>query len=114
MLVQNRQSPTGTGKAGQAAPEQRHWRPSGLFRRARTGRRHVFRTMIAPAAWSNQASGTTVRRLSGGFMLAGWAGLAARMPPEQADRVAPKAVTPCDDREWFEWGCSWGATLFKG
>ena len=71
-------------------------------------RRQVFRTMITPAAWSNQASGASVRRLSGGFMLAGWAGLAARMPPEQANPVARKAVGGCDDREWFEWGCSWG------
>ena len=65
-------------------------------------RRQVFRTMITPAAWSNQASGASVRRLSGGFMLAGWAGLAARMPPEQANPVARKAVGGCDDREWFE------------
>jgi hypothetical protein len=36
------------------------------------------------------------------------------MPPKQANRVAPKSVGGCDDREWFEWGCSWGATLFRG
>ena len=67
--------------------------------------------MMAPAAWSNQASGASVRRLSGGFMLAGWVGLSARMPPEQADRVVRKAVGGCDDREWFEWGCAEGAIL---
>ena len=67
--------------------------------------------MITPAAWSNQASGASVRRLSGGFMLAGESDPAARMPPEPANPVAQKAVGGCDDREWFEWGCSWGATF---
>ena len=66
--------------------------------------------MITPAAWSNQASGTSVRRLSGGVMLAVLAAPAARTPPEQANPVTPKAVGGYDDREWFEWGCSWGAT----
>ena len=37
-------------------------------------------------------------------MLAVWAGLAARMPPEPANPVARKAVGGCDDREWFECG----------
>ena len=67
--------------------------------------------MISPAAWSNQASGTAAERLSGGFLLAVWAGLAARTPPELANPVARKAVGGCDDGEWFEWGCSWGATF---
>ena len=53
--------------------------------------------MITPATWSNQASGTAARRLSGGFMLAVWAGLVARVPPEQAKPVAPTAADPCDD-----------------
>ena len=74
----------------------------GSHRRSGTGRRQAFRTMISPAAWSNQASGASAEVLSGGFMLPGEAGPAARMPPDQANRVAPKAADPCDDREWFE------------
>ena len=77
-------------------------------------RRQVFRTMITPAAWSNQASGAAADGLSGGVRLAGLADPAAKTPPEHAKPVAPRAVGGCDDREWFEWGCSWGAILFCG
>ncbi|HAU37083.1 MAG TPA: hypothetical protein DCX07_05130 [Phycisphaerales bacterium] len=70
------------------------------------GRRQVFRTMITLAAWSKQASGTAARRLSGGFMLAvGGAAAGGRAAP----KPAPAGVGGCDDRERFEWGCSWGA-----
>jgi len=69
--------------------------------------------MITPAAWSNQASGAGADGLSDGFRLAGEAGLAARMPSEQEKPVARKAVGPCDDREWFEWGCSWGLSFSR-
>ena len=57
--------------------------------------------MIAPAAWSNQASGAAVEGLSAGFRQTGEADPAAITPPEQANRVTPKAVGGCDDREWF-------------
>lgn len=93
MLVQNRQSPTGTGKAGQAAPEQRHWRPSGLFRRrSGTSSRYVIRTMIVPAAWSNHASGAAAQRLSGAFTLAVRADPAGGWPREQTKPVAARAA----------------------
>ena len=70
--------------------------------------------MIAPAAWSNQASGAAAQRLSGEFGLAVLADLDAGTAVEQVGWAAPGSVERCAIRESFGWGCDWGATLFKG
>ena len=78
-------------------------------RRSGTVRRQVFRTMITPAAWSNQAFGASVRRLSGGVRLAVGDDPSGGKPPEQVKPVAARASARCDSRERFGWGSDRGA-----